>query len=58
MLEETIMQADDWKAMYMILFHGITDSMELLPVRMENAKACERLSQALQDAEAYYIDHP
>lgn len=52
------MENVDWKAMYMILFHGITDSMELLPVRMENAKACERLSQALQDAEAYYIDHP
>ena len=25
----------DWKAMYMLLFHGITDALELLPHRAE-----------------------
>lgn len=35
----------DWKAMYMLLFHGITDALELLPARLENAPACEVLSR-------------
>ena len=45
----------DWKAMYMLLFHGITDARELLPARLENAPACEALSKALRDAEEQYI---
>ena len=43
----------DWKAMYMLLFHGITDALELLPARLENAPACEVLSKALRDAEEF-----
>jgi len=46
----------NWKAMYMTLFHGITDAVALLPVTLENAPACERLSRALQDAEEQYIE--
>lgn len=45
----------DWKAMYMLLFHGITDALELLPARLENAPACEALSKTLRDAEEQYI---
>ena len=45
----------DWKAMYMLLFHGITDALELLPARLENAPVCEALSKALRDAEEQYI---
>ena len=45
----------DWKAMYMRLFPGITDALELLPVQLDNAPACEALSRALRDAEEQYI---
>ena len=45
----------DWKAMYMTLFHGITDALERLPATPENVPAADRLSKALQDAEERYI---
>ena len=43
----------DWKAMYLILFRGICDALEL---GGEEGAAAERLIQALQDAESYYMD--
>ena len=46
----------DWKAMYMLLFHGIVEAAELLPVTLENAAASQRLSKALQDAEECYME--
>ena len=44
----------DWKAMYMRLFHGITDALELLPVRLDTAPACEALARAVREAEEQY----
>ena len=46
------MHAEDWKAMYLILFRGICDALEL---DGEEGAAAERLIRALQDAESYYI---
>lgn len=46
----------DWKAMYMILFHGITDALERLPATLENVSSADILAQALRDAEERYIN--
>jgi hypothetical protein len=51
------MTAEDWKAMYLILFHGVRDAIAQMPMLPENAAACERLVRASQDAEEYYIRH-
>ena len=42
----------DWKAMYLTLFHGITDALSLIPFGVHTA---ERLKRALTDAEEIYI---
>lgn len=46
----------NWKAMYMILFHGITDALERLPATLENVSSADILAQALRDAEERYIN--
>jgi hypothetical protein len=51
------MTAEDWKMMYLILFHGVTDAIAQMPMLPENAAACERLTRASQEAEDYYIRH-
>ena len=42
----------DWKAMYLTLFHGITDALSLIPFGVHTA---ERLKRALAEAEEIYI---
>ena len=51
--EKDNMKAEDWKAMYLILFRGICDALEL---GGEQGAAAERLIRASQEAEAYYMD--
>ena len=41
-----------WKAMYLTLFRGITDALNLLPLGEHTA---QRLKQALAEAEELYI---
>ena len=50
--EKDNMRAEDWKVMYLILFRGICDALE----SGGEENAAERLIQALQDAEDYYMD--
>lgn len=47
-----------WKSMYLTLLSGILEAGELLPVRLENAPAQERLNRAVRDAEELYMDRP
>lgn len=47
-----------WKSMYLTLFRGIVEAGELLPIRLENAPAQERLNRALLDAEELYLSQP
>ena len=49
------MRAEDWKAMYLILFRGICDALELSG---ENDAVAERLIRAQQEAEDHYLDVP
>lgn len=44
-----------WKSMYLTLLSGILETGELLPVRLENAPAQERLNRAVRDAEELYL---
>lgn len=43
----------DWKAMYLTLFRGISDALNLLPF---GEHTTQRLKQALGEAEELYID--
>lgn len=45
----------NWRAMYMTLFHGINDALELLPVCPENLPAYQAMVKVLLDAEEQYI---
>ena len=44
-----------WKSMYLTLLSGILETEELLPVRLENTPAQERLNRAVRDAEELYL---
>lgn len=44
-----------WKSMYLTLLSGILEAGELLPVRLENTPAQERLNRAVRDAEELYL---
>lgn len=45
----------NWRAMYMTLFHGINDALELLSVCPENLPAYQAMVRVLLDAEEQYI---
>ena len=49
-----LMEAEDWKAVYMILNHAISDAVDQMDC-LSKEKMTELLVEGLQRAEQYYI---
>ena len=49
------MEEFTWKKMYMILFRGIVEASEMLPISLDNAPSQLRLNTAVLHAEELYL---
>ena len=52
--DSDLMEAEDWKTMYMILNHTISDAVDQMGC-LSKEKVTELLVEGLQRAEQYYI---
>lgn len=52
---EEMLDARDWKRMYMLLLDGVTQALDRLPATEENLPVCQMLVKASRAAEEHYV---